>query len=308
MSRNSSAPDSGGACRLAPASSPGARHDLVERLVAQARLLPAHQQPGELRRRHEGARAEHARRDDLAERDRVVGRQHRADGHHAHAGQRDDGAVAVGGARHQLAGVQRVVGDGLRQALPLAAAPRLGAERLDGVEAVHRLEQVRRALRALLRRLGHLARQRALHRGGQQQHQHDARQRHHHQPAADEGDEGQVEQHERQVAEQRQRGGGEELAQRLEVAHRAGEHAARGRPVGGAHAQALRVDLGRQRDVDAPRRRLQQVAAQQPHRGLEADDEHGGHGQHRQAVEGAVRHHAVVHRHREERHQRARAG
>ena len=124
-SRNSTRPHSGGACRLAAASSVVGGHDLVERLVLQPRLLPAHHQAGDLRRRRHRAAGEHARRDDLAERQRVAAEEDRAERRRRRHRPAPARRVGVVDASEDLARVQRVVRDGLREATPTCAGSTL---------------------------------------------------------------------------------------------------------------------------------------------------------------------------------------
>ena len=272
-------------------------HDLVEGLERHLYLLRAQDQSGELACRREGTAGEHRNSDQLAQRKLAVGDQQRANHHQQYGGQacHHDREVAAKG--RPFAHPQGALGNLDGQHFPLAPGPGVGAHALDGVEAVHDLEEVSCALRTFLHIGCEFGGDRLAKPPRYPQCEGDQKQRHRHHPATDHRDDGEEEEHEGHVAEQVQGRRGGELPNRFEVPHHVGQHPAGGRPAGGAQLKRMGEDVRGHRKVGLARGAFHQVAAQQLHDQVEDRDGNRGGGEDPQTVERVVGHYPVIHRH-----------
>ena len=277
-------------------------HHVLERGQRRERLLAARDEESELADRLERAARDHDDRDDRAHRhlaslEAVEAAHQQADADRLlrDAGEvdRDRGELAHPLARRRA---HRRIAAPAAEHLPFGAR---GLERLRARDRFdqHRMLQARIRLR-VERHPAHLP----LQAEPRDEHHGNARERHEHQPAADQRDEGEEQDHEGEIDREHDRGRREEVADHFIVGHAPGERAGAALPVGHRQVHHLLEQLLRKPCVELARDLVDQPRARDPKREIEDEREEHAEREHPQGRHRLVRNHAVVHVHREQRH------
>ena len=294
----------------------GQGHQPVERHHRGARALVARGQAHHAAERRHCTAGEHHRADQRAAGDHAVVDQ--VDAPHQH----HDGDELLRCRRdvvrpaRQAACAQRGLGGRGGGGFVAVQEAALSAGRLQVFQPFDRFDQ--HALQVgLLRHVGtHGAAQPPL---DDRRHAQDERNRDHHHPAqraAGEEDHRDEQNHERQVADGRQRRRGKEVAHHFHLRQVVRVRARRRRSVLHAHAQGLAEQQRADDQVGLAPRHVDQVAAQLARQQVEQQGQQGAAGQRPQRHEGLVRNHLVVHhrdhqadhQHQHVAHQRGQQG
>ena len=241
------------------------RHDAVERLQRDARVLPLHDEAGHLSDRPQRTAADDGARDQAAHGEVAVADGEGAGAHQADVAQLLQGLGEVGRQRGDVLHRHLVARQGVGERAPAVEHLPFGRRRLHRLDAIHRLDQQAvLAVRLLHVRFGQAREPSAECEAGQHRRREEDRRHDRHRPG-DQPDHDDEQDGEGRVGQHEQRGCGHEVAHRLEVPDLRRKRAYRARAPVHADRQRVAEEHARQLLVDGLAAAIDEAVADLAH-------------------------------------------